>query len=127
MASTKILDGNTIMIVSALKKAELLDIQKYHPSALVLCDDEKNPVFAIGIGKKGGINEFGIIYSGENSEGFATSVITFEKEVGDRRQWVIDELGVPLSKLEELEGKLPEVVNKIATNKARIGETVTMA
>ena len=123
--------GNAVVITSNIKLADIALIGKYRPEALTLFEgegDEKEPVFAIGIGGSG-ISPFGAEFDQEAHDGSGNAQLTefIPSEIEDVKAYVSDKFGRAVLKLNKLEAQLPEVINAIAAEKAMIDANITVA
>lgn len=117
MAKIKVID-KAVVVTAGVKLADIKTIEKYRPAALTLMggEDGKEPIFKLASGT-GTINQFGASFDHANAEGYAvlTLVTTYE---GDKvKEHVADTLGEAMTKLKQLEEKLPAILE--AVNKER--------
>lgn len=124
--------GEAIIIKSALKLEDIRTIQKYRPEALVLMggEDGKDPIFAIGVTNgSGNINDVGASFGRESYDEDKLAVITMVADgvTGDPKEWVADRIGSAVMRLNELEAKLPAVLEELAGQKAAVLEAITVA
>lgn len=123
--------GQAIVVTSTMKLSDLETIKKYRPEALTLYEGEgkeKEPVFAIGISSgNGNIGTYGAEFNRANAEGFAQLTmgvcVTPEEDVKD---FVTEEIGRPLLKLNKLEETLASVVSEINAETAAIEQNITV-
>lgn len=120
--------GNAVVVTSNIKLADIALIGKYRPEALTLFEgegDEKEPVFAIGIGGCG-ISPFGAEFNQEAHDGSGNAQLTefIPSEIEDVKAYVSDKFGRAILKLNKLEAELPAVVNAIAAEKAAIDANI---
>lgn len=129
MAKTKIF-GDSVVMTSSVKLADLKNIAKYAPKALTLMggEDGKEPIFSICIGKSGAgsLNAFGATFAPatRDSEGKATITMMIPAAVEKAKEWVVEEFGGALMNLAELEKQLPAVVEKIAADKKAVEDSI---
>lgn len=129
MATIKV-TGNAVVITSALTVKQIETAAKYRPQALLLLDEDKNPVFAVGIGGgTGSITKHGAVFSRTaDAEGRATiTLITAFPDDADRKEFVADLLGNAVLNLNKLEATLPAVLGEVAAEKAAVLEGITIA
>lgn len=129
MAKVKIV-GKAVVVTSAIKMEDLRKIKKYAPDALILKDEASgNPVFGIGTGGMGVLNSKGAEFNGVSHDGQGLATITMTLDIGeqeDAKEVVTEILGVPLMKLNELEGKLPAVISGLNEQAAKIAASITV-
>ena len=124
--------GQAVVVTSELKLEEIKKVAKYRPNELQLKGgkDDKEVVFAIGIGK-GKINQYGASFDKETMDGEGKACITIMKEYeGDKEkisELIADEFGAALINLEKIEAKLPAVIEEIDKEKAAVLAKITMA
>ena len=122
--------GNAVVITSSMKLEDLKTIKKYRPDALILKDDDGDPVYAIGVGPTGNLNSCGAEFSGatHDEEKLATITMAYTgSEDADVKEVVAEQVGASIITLNKLEATLPAVLEEIATEKAAILETITVA
>lgn len=121
--------GDAIVLTSTMKLSDLRVIERFRPEALQILDDDKNVVFAIGttVGC-GSVNEYGMSFGSESHDEnkYATITMCGRTIVGDVKEYIADEFGGAIAKLNELEAKLPEVLRDIQTAKQRVMDSVTV-
>lgn len=135
MANVKVV-GNAIVITSALKFEDILKVQKYRPSALILKggEDGKQPIFKVEAraGATGSINEFGATFGSatHTDEGLATITLCIEAPAGtsgdDIKSLIADKYGVALANLKQLEEALPGVLTTVTTERTALMNTITV-
>ena len=118
--------GDAVVVTSALKSEDIKTLEKYSPKALVLFggEDGKDEIFRIctkacGCGN---LTRFGAEFNGINGEGFATLTLS---NVGkpadiDVKEWVADNLGEALIKLNALEAAIPAALADVIGDRERI-------
>ena len=129
MAKTKIF-GDSVVITSSIKLADLNNVAKYAPKALFLMggEDNKEPVFGVCVGKSGSgsINEVGASFapSTRDAEGYATITMMIPASVKDAKAWMVEEFGGALMNLWKVEEALPAVVAQIAADKLAVEASI---
>lgn len=129
MAKTKIF-GDSVVITSSIKLADLNNVAKYAPKALVLKggEDNKEDIFMIGVAKSGAgsIGEFGASFapSTRDAEGYATITMMIPASVKDAKAWMVDDFGGALMNLWKVEEALPAVVAQIAADKMAVEASI---
>lgn len=129
MAKTKIF-GDSVVITSSIKLADLKNVAKYAPKALTLLGGEegKEPIFCVNVGKSGAgaLNAFGATFAPQtrDHEGKATITMMIPAAVEKAKEWVVEDFGGALMNLKALEDKLPEVIAKIAADKKSVEDSI---
>lgn len=128
MAKTKIF-GDSVVITSSVKLADLKNVAKYAPKALILKggEDGKEEIFGISIGEGAGyINGWSANFapSTRDAEGHATITMMIPANVTDAKDWMVEEFGGALMNLAKVEEKLPEVIAEIAANKKAVEDSI---
>lgn len=129
MAKTKIF-GDSVVITSSIKLADLKNVAKYAPKALTLMggEDGKEPIFCVNAGKTGtgALNAFGATFAPatRDHEGFATITMMIPAAVAKAKEWVVEEFGGALMHLAEVEKQLPAVIEKIAADKKSVEDSI---
>lgn len=131
MAKIKI-NGEAVVITSAVQLEQLKMIAKYRPEALKLMGgkDNKELMYSVGVvDGSGGMNSNGALFGRSSHEGgFAEITMLMQGIDGDKmKDAVADKLGGALIKLNALEATLPAVIEEIAAEKAKILEAITVA
>lgn len=132
MANIKIL-GDAVVITSAVKFEDIRTIEKYNKDALTLKVEEEGkmiPVFGVATGKTGEINQYGATFASatRDEDGFATITICI-KDLGEDvnvKDWVADKFGKAILNLNKVEATIPEVLEKIAEEKAEILDNIAV-
>ena len=116
MANIKVL-GNVFAITSGVKLDDLKRIKRFRPEALELKDGDGDPVFAIGIGCRGGFQDECVVFDCATADGQGLACVTADlpkiPEGKDVRDFLADEVGGILAKLNKLEVTLPGVIAEI--------------
>ena len=114
-----VIAGDAVVITSALKLEDIRTIEKYRPKELVLKGGE-------GFGN---INAVGASFGREShdAEKLATITMCTNGVTGDVKDWVADHLGGAIINLNQLEAKLPAVLDAIAAQKAEVMSNITVA
>ncbi len=129
MANVKIA-GDAVVITSTMKLEDLNTLKKYRPDALVLKDENKEPIFAVGTTStgRGDINEFGVTFDSEARDDTKKAVVTVVVPTGiaDIKAYVADKLGMAINNLNKLEEGLTGVIDEINAEKAKVLESITV-
>lgn len=121
--------GDAIIFTSALKLSELRIIERFRPDALCILNEDKEPVFAVCTTEGcGSVNEFGMSFGSESHDEnkLATITICGRDITGDVKEYIADNFGGAIAKLNELEAKLPDVLREIQSAKQRVMDSVTV-
>ena len=124
--------GDAVIITSTLKAADIEVAQKYRPEALALYKDENGervPYFAICVTQgDGSINNLGVSFGGvsRDGNGFATVTLGFKgaTDPDKIKDEIADRFGIAVSRLNQIEAALPEVLADIAAQKAAVVEAI---
>lgn len=132
MANIKIA-GDAVVIQSTLKADDIQLVKKYRPNELILKggEDGKEPIFAINMTTgKGGINEFGVSFSGatrdEGKYACLTMLIPKDGSIASVEDWFVDTYGGAIINLNKLEAYLPSIIDEIAAEKAAVREVISV-
>ena len=127
MAKIKVF-GQAAVITSTQKLEDLKTIAKYRPDALLLKDEDGDPLFRIGVSANnaGNIDKYGAKFGGKthDDEELATITIGIPNGVEDVKEFVSETVGVWVLTLSKLEETLPAVLEEIAAEKAKIAESI---
>lgn len=121
--------GNQAVVKSALKVDDIELLKKRNPDALELKDDKKNVTFMVDLGSKSSISKCGVVFNG-SEPGTGAAVLSMEipasvtTEEGVKK-WVIDEIGLTIVKLNEVEEQLVEGLAKVEGENNSIEENIT--
>ena len=122
------ISGSAVVITSDCSVEDLQKVKKYHPEALCLYDENKEPTYAVDIDSDspGSINMFGATFSAvPDSDGKATITVLLEPGC-DRQEVVYDKIGRPLMMLSNFEKTLPDVLAQVAEEDAAIREAISL-
>lgn len=129
MANVKIF-GDSAVITSSIKLADLKNITKYAPNSLILKggEDGKEEIFMVAVGKSGtgSINEFGASFapSTRNADGYATITMMIPAAVDKAKEWMVEDFGGALMNLKKVEEALPAVIAQIAADKQAVEASI---
>lgn len=124
--------GSACVIVSDLKKEDLDLVKKYRPEELVLYKGEgkeKEPVFAVGVSRysDGHLSRNGAEFgTATTADGNATITIPVDPTEGNFAVKLEDAIGVALLKIDEIEAKIPAIMEEIHAEQARVREHITI-
>lgn len=127
-----VVNGAAVVITSTLKVEDIKTVQKYRPDSLTLYKGEgkdKTPVFRAGLtGSYGTIGNCGVSFGGTNADGYAVATLLLPDNLPADKvaEYVSDNVGVHVLKLNELETQIPAVLAEIAAEKATIAGMVTI-
>ena len=127
MAKTTIA-GNSFVITSAVKMADLETAKKYRPESLSLKNPEtKETMFKVGIGANN-INEYGISFGGTSNDDdkLATATLCIPDGVENAKEYVLDKAGTVIANLEKVEAAIVEALEEIRTERAAIAENINI-
>lgn len=120
-------DLKAYVLTSAVKREDLLLVQKYNPKALKVKDKDGNDLFAVGT-TGNGVSAHGISFGSANAEGYA--IVTGEigkLEPGQTAgEWVADLVGGALEYINRLETTIPEAVAAITASRSELIGSITV-
>lgn len=127
-----VIAGEAVVVTSKMKLADLRKIAKYRPNVLILKggEDGKEPIFRVGVTNGAGtINKYGVEFANEthDEEKLATITLILNDIEGDVREAVAEEIGTAILNLNEIEEKLPYVLEEIEDEKESILSSITVA
>lgn len=126
-AAQAIIVGSSCVIKSTLTSAEIKRVKKLCPDALVMVDDNNEPVFAIDINENmpGSINDNGACFgNATDAEGKATITVVLDPSAPDTEALVFDQLGRNLMRLKEMEEHIANILPEIDTEEQKIKEMI---
>lgn len=115
--------GSSCVVKSTLTPEDIKRIKKFHPEALVMEDEDGDPVFAIDIDETmpGSINNNGACFGGATStDGKATITIVLDPEAEDTTELVYERLGRALMHLKDMEEQITEALPELETEEREI-------
>jgi hypothetical protein len=122
-AAQAIIVGSSCVIKSSLTPEEIKQLKKLHPEALVMDNEEGDPVFAIDIDENspGSINSVGACFGKATSvDGKATITTVMDPTQENPVDFVYEKLGAALSYLNEMEEQLAELIPQLAEEEAKV-------
>lgn len=126
------ISGQAVTITSKVKLADLRTVEKYRPDALTIKggEDGKEIIFAVGTTSgEGNLNTYGASFGAETYDEGKYAVITkpLTGVVGDVKEYVADMYGAAKKLLDEVEARIPAVLEEIAANKKEVMDSITIA
>jgi len=115
--------GSSCVVKSTLTPAEIKRIKKFHPEALVMENEDGDPVFAIDIDETtpGSINGNGACFGNATStDGKATITVVIDPAAENTIELVYERLGRALMYLKEMEEQLAEVLPDLDSEEREI-------
>lgn len=122
--------GNAMVVTSDYTTEQIKKLEKYLPKALVLVDAKTDEeVFKVGTAKSGNINKFGVSFDGVSRDGEAKACLTLQipSDVEDAVKFVADNYGTALMYLNEVEAALPDALEDVEAQQAKILANITIA
>lgn len=126
--------GDAVVITSSMKLEDIKTIQKYRPDALILKDEEGEPVFRLGVckdGECGDIGKYGAEFSSAARDGTGLATMTLSAagapEDQDITEFVADTIGAYIAQLNKLEASLTDVLAEITAERDEIKASITVA
>lgn len=120
--------SNVIVFESAVTKADLETIQKYNPKALNLYDEDKNPVFCIGVAKKGSVSNIGMFFD-DASRVNGNAVFTLpavDLPRGHEVEAITDKFGVVIDMVAKIEAGIGDALAEVAKTREQIAGAITV-
>jgi uroporphyrinogen-III synthase len=104
--------AQALVITSILALDTIQKAAKLLPSALILKDEDKQPLFAIGAGAAGSISSAGVTYNSTSADGKAQATIMLPNGIAaDKREdYVRDNFGASLVLLARAEAHTEEAL-----------------
>ena len=100
--------GNILAVTSNIKASA-------NPEALKLLNEDREVIFAVGLGAKGSIQNFGITFNTEDAAGNAAVTIDIENVPADKRvSYVAEKYYKAFDKLAQLERNIEAAVAEYA-------------
>jgi hypothetical protein len=121
------ISGASAVLVSEVALADWQRVEKFNPEELVILNEEKEPIFKVVTACEGpgSVNEYGVCFGAYTNEGGkATVTVLLDEEIDDKREAVREIMGTALLTLNEIEQKIPELLEKIALKEAKIDELI---
>lgn len=116
MANIKVL-GDIFAITSSVKLEDLKRIKRFRPEALTTKDENGEPTFMVDVSRSGGFNADCVVFSCETQDEARLACVTADlpkvPEGKNVREFLADEVGGVLAKLNKLEATLPAVLDEI--------------
>lgn len=130
MANVKVV-GDALVITSALTLEDYKMLERYRKSALVLMggEDKKEQIYRASTGEEGSFDKYGVIFNGEtrDDDKLATATVLIDKIDGDVKEYVVNEFGERIMKLNQLEKTLPEVIEEIKKERETVKGSISIA
>ncbi len=124
--------GDAMVVTSAVKLADLELIKKYRPQALCLKekaeDGSTQTVFVVSTSTAGSINLNGVSFNGESREGGKLATITQQipEGVEDAKAYAAEKIGVAINHLNKLEATIPDTLEAIRAEQAKVMESISL-
>lgn len=121
--------GNAAVITSTMKSEDIKTIQKYHPEALVLKDEDGDEYFRVGVGTRGNVNVYGVTFDGETRDEakYATLTLAVSPDDGENIiDCIEDEIGNALANLNKVERGAAAVLEQIREERAAVRSCITI-
>lgn len=127
--SRVVIAGEAAVFASSAKLGDLRKVQKYNPSSLILTDEDGNEYFRVGVGNKGEIGKYGIVFNTETNDGSGDACITVDlsgADFEDIKSYIAENYGGILANLDKVEAGISEIVGTIDANIAAIKDSITI-
>ncbi|MCD8376442.1 MAG: hypothetical protein LUD69_05815 [Oscillospiraceae bacterium] len=129
-----VIAGDAVVVTSSMKLEDIKNIQKYRPDALLLKDEDGEPVFKLGVsrdGSCGSLGKYGAEFANAARDGSGLAIMTLSAagapEDQDITEFVADTIGANVAQLNKLEATLPDVLSEIAAEREEIKASITVA
>lgn len=122
--------GNVASVISTLTKDQLDILKKYDRQATQLTDEDGNMYFAIDYNGDGcgSINRYGVTFCGTTfGDGKLCCTVKAEREYESAQEFVIEQIGMAATKLNEVENNAAVALVKIEADIAAVCETINVA
>lgn len=123
------LTGDALVIKSSVSVKDWEMVKKYRPEALTLKDENDNPLFKVDIGTGGGVSNYGISFTGKTHDENEYATFTEGCKVAsdvDAKEAIADYVGSAILKLNELENKIPDIIDEIKLERAKVINNITI-
>lgn len=120
--------GSSCVVKSTLTPEEIKRVKKFHPEALVLSDEDGEPVFAIDIDEEmpGSINNNGACFGNATSgDGKATITVVLDPTAENTEDLVYNRIGRALMNLKKMEEQLAEMLPELDDEEREIRAMIT--
>lgn len=119
--------GNILAVTSDIKASAIKKLTKANPEALKLLNEDREVIFAVGLGAKGAIQNFGITFNTEDAAGNAAVTIDIEDVPADKRvSYVAETYYKAFDKLAQLERNIEAAVAEYDTHVREVTESITV-
>lgn len=127
MAEVKVA-GSVYVIESAFTREEIKTVEKYRPNLLKLFDEDKRPVFAVGVSDEAKVGQFGIQFNADShgEDKVACVTMPLPKGTGSAKELVVEAVGTAILNLNKVEENISVALAEIEEEKAAIAESVTV-
>ena len=125
--------GDAVVVTSALKLEDIKTLEKYRPDALVLKDEEGEPVFKLATSCCGGsIGKYGATFSSTTHDDEKLATFTSVLKSGDSspeeiKEFIADVYGYPVMTLNKLEATLTDVLTEVELEKEAVLDSIEIA
>ena len=120
---------NQMMVVSKFSLDELKQVAKHRPDALKLLDKDGKPQFVVGASDvgTGSISKFGVEFAmTTNTDKKAALVVALPEDLEDKKEYIADEYGAILSKVDGIEKGLEDDIKSIKYDIAETKSSIEM-
>ncbi len=129
-----VIAGSTVTVKSSVKLEDLRKVYRFKPDALTLYGGEegKEPIFCIRPGTEsltGSINKYGVEFACKPADDGSAIVALIPScpESVTLKEFVVDNYGVILANLKELENSVPAIIQQIDEEREEISGNITVA
>lgn len=115
------------VVVRFIEAAMIKLVSKYEPQALLLKNEDKEPIFGVECTKgSGSISAHGVSFNDVAADGTAQLTFMVPGDVKDIKAWVKDNFTTAFARLEAIAPQIIEAANRAAGVEARIMEAITV-
>ena len=121
-----VLCGEVYVLISELKVEDIKAAQKLCPDALVIKNEDGEPVFGVSYGGYGSISKNGVCFDGNANDGTGRASITcpIPKGTEDIIGTIVDVYAPVKAGLLKIEETLPEVLAAVRAERATTAEEI---
>lgn len=119
--------GNILAVTSNIKASAIKKLAKANSEALKLWNEDREVIFAVGLGNKGSIQNFGITFNTEDTVGNAAVTIDIEDVPADKRaSYVAETYYKAFDNLAQLERNIEAAVAEYDAHVREVTEFITV-
>lgn len=115
--------GEVMILTSTLKLADIQQLERQNPDALVKKDENGDEIFRVATGNIGKINNIAAVFSGETRDERKLATITVaipDGVEGDIREVIADSIGNAINNIAEIERRAEEILPEMRRKRASL-------